>query len=201
MAGCYNSPCLIKQHIDYFIMVKILWAIRAMLYNLLGVRVGFLSYIGKPLFIHNRGHILIGSRVRIFPSARLETHNKGIIKIANNVAIGQNFHITASSGELCIGEDTTISGNVFVTNIDHDYKEINKHIMDQRMIIRNTKIGRNCFIGYGAAIQAGTILGDQCIVGTNSVVRGIFPDKCVIVGAPARIVRKYNVDSEVWEKV
>lgn len=182
-------------------MIKILWAIRAVLYNLFGIKVGFLSYIGKPLFIHNRGSIRIGSRVRIFPSARLETHNKGTIKISNNVAIGQNFHITASNSELCIGEDTTISGNVFVTNIDHDYQEISKHIMDQKMVPRTTKIGKNCFIGYGAAIQAGTILGDQCVVGTNSVVRGTFPDRCVIVGSPARMVKKYNMDTKAWEKV
>lgn len=182
-------------------MIKILWAIRAAFYNLIGIKMGFLSYIGKPLFVHNRGSIRIGSRVRIFPHARLETHNKGTIHISKNVAIGQNFHITASNNELYIGEDTTISGNVFITNIDHDYQEIDKHIMDQKMITRTTQIGKNCFIGYGAAIQAGTILGDQCIVGTNSVVRGTFPDRCVIVGSPARIVKKYNMDTKAWERV
>lgn len=51
-----------------------------------------------------------------------------------------------------------------------------------------------------AVIQAGTILGKQCIVGSNAVVRGHFPDYCVIVGVPARIVKRYDDKSGVWKK-
>lgn len=49
-------------------------------------------------------------------------------------------------------------------------------------------------------IQAGTVLGKQCIVGANSVVRGDFPDYCVIVGAPARVVKRYDPQREGWYK-
>ena len=49
--------------------------------------------------------------------------------------------------------------------------------------------------------MAGTKLGKQCVVGANSVVRGEFPDYCVIVGAPARVVKKYNPDTKIWEAV
>ncbi|WP_332020169.1 acyltransferase, partial [Kaistella sp.] len=90
--------------------------------------------------------------------------------------------------------------NVFITNIDHDYTEIGAHVVKQKILVKETKIGDNCFIGMGAAIMAGTILGKQCIVGANSVVRGVFPDYCVIVGSPAKIVKKYNPQTQVWEK-
>ena len=83
---------------------------------------------------------------------------------------------------------------------DHDYRIIGKHILKQEYIIKTTHIGENCFIGYGAAIQAGTILGRQCVVGANSVVRGHFPDYCVLVGALARIAKKYNPEVEKWER-
>lgn len=73
--------------------------------------------------------------------------------------------------------------------------------MNQGYILRETSIGEGCFIGYGAAIQAGSVLGRHCIVGTNSVVRGVFPDYSVIVGAPAKIVKKYNIDRKIWERV
>ena len=53
---------------------------------------------------------------------------------------------------------------------------------------------------FGVAIQAGTILGKHCIVGTNSVVRGIYPDFCVLVGSPASIVKRYNIKTKKWEK-
>ena len=101
---------------------------------------------------------------------------------------------------LVIGSRTTISGNVFITNIDHDYQHINEHIMNQDMIFKKTIIGENCFIGFGAAIQAGTILGKQCIVGTNAVIRGVYPDYSVIVGVPGRVVKQYNKKTKTWER-
>ena len=48
--------------------------------------------------------------------------------------------------------------------------------------------------------MAGTTLGKQCIVGANSVVKGNYPDYCVIVGAPAKIVKKYNMERCIWQK-
>lgn len=163
-------------------------------------RIGYSSYIASPLFILNGNKIRIARRVRIFPGARMETHAKGSIRICENVSIGQHFHITSAEQELIVGANTTILGNVFVTNIDHDYQQIGRHILDQKYIVSKTRIGENSFIGYGAAIQAGTILGKQCVVGAHSVVRGIFPDYCVIVGAPARIVKRYDPEREGWYK-
>ena len=90
---------------------------------------------------------------------------------------------------------------MFITNIDHEYRELEKSVMDQGHIYNDTFIGKECFIGYGAAIQSGTKLGQHCIVGTNSVVIGEFPDNCVIVGTPARIIKKYNTLTKQWERV
>lgn len=180
---------------------KIFWIIRAFFYKIFFKKFGLISYIGKPVFLKGVKNISIGKKVRIFPGVRMETHNNGDIIIEKDVAIGQNFHATSSNQKLIIGTKTTISGNVFITNIDHEYQEIDKHIMEQPFIIKETKIGNNCFIGYGVAIQAGTILGKHCIVGANSVVRGIFPDYCVIVGSPARIIKKYNFKTKKWEKM
>ena len=182
---------------------KVLWIIRGCVYKLFFGRFGFPSYIGNPLFIKNFKRIFIGKKVRIFAGARIEVANKkSSIVFEDNISIGQNLHIISGGGQaLIIGKDTTMSANVFITNIDHEYKEIDKHILDQVLLARETKIGENCFIGYGAVIQAGTILGKQCIVGANAVVRGTFPDYCVIVGVPARIVKRYNPKIKEWEKI
>ncbi|WP_419870118.1 DapH/DapD/GlmU-related protein [Chryseobacterium sp. CT-SW4] len=179
---------------------KFFWILRALLYKPFFGKFGMISYIGKPLFIKGSKNIFIGKNVRIYPHLRIETHEKGKIIIEDNVAIGQNVHITSASN-LYIGENSTILANTFITNIDHEYEEIGKHILNQPIIIKETKIGENCFIGIGVAIQAGTILGKQCIVGSNSVVRGIFPDYCVIVGSPAKIVKTYNFEKQKWEKI
>jgi acetyltransferase-like isoleucine patch superfamily enzyme len=178
---------------------KFIWAIRAILYKPFFGKIGFPGYIGSPIFLKGIRNIFIGRRVRIFPNIRLETHGEGKIHIEDNVAIAQNVHITSAS-YLLIGASTTILANVFITNIDHDYQEIGVHIMEQKYLVKETSIGENCYIGMGSCIQAGTVLGKQCIVGANSVVRGVFPDYCVIVGAPAKIVKRFNTESGVWEK-
>lgn len=181
--------------------IKLLWASRAFMYKVTFGRMGNMTYIGKPAFILGSKNIFVGNRVRIFPGVRMEAHGlNGYITIEDNVSIGQNFHVTSKNFNLIIGKNTTITGNVFITNIDHAYQEIDKHIMEQPFIVSETTIGENCFIGYGVGIQAGTKLGKQCIVGANSVVRGSFPDYCVIAGAPARIIKKYNPAKKVWER-
>lgn len=183
-------------------IVKLGWASRAIVYKFIFNKFGNMSYLGKPIFVKGAKGVHIGSRVRIYPGLRIETYgNKGEVIIENNVSIGQNFHITSSDSSLIIGKNSTILGNVFISNIDHDYKEIDIPIFKQKFINSKTMIGENSFIGYGAAIQAGTILGKQCIVGTNAVVKGIFPDYCVIVGAPAKIIKRYNENTKKWEKV
>ena len=73
-------------------------------------------------------------------------------------------------------------------------------MLKQKLILKKTEIGENCFLGYGAVIQPGTVLGKQCIVGSNAVVSGTFEDYSVIVGAPARVVKRYNFETEKWEK-
>lgn len=178
---------------------KIFWGIRGVFYKISFRHIGKLCYIGPPVSIIGKRNIVIKDRVRIYPGIRMEALNNGTITIGNNVSIAQNFQCT-SIGDLRIEDNVTIAGNVFVTNIDHDYQEWGRHILEQNKIFKETHIGENCFIGYGAAIQAGTILGKQCVVGANSVVRGTFPDGSVIVGAPAKIVKKFNANSNQWEK-
>ena len=117
----------------------------------------------------------------------------------DDVAIGQNFHCTAA-GRLIIGEGCLIAPDVLITDIDHASDEMHIKPSDRSYKFSRTQIGKNCFIGTGAVIQAGSNLGDSCIVGANSVVRGSFPPFSMIVGAPARTVRTFDLDKGVWVK-
>lgn len=179
---------------------KMWWFIRLILRRPLFKKVGSYSYMGPAVSLFGTKGISIGNRVRIYPGSRMETHDSGEIIIGDDCSIAQNFHITSGKNKLVIGDRTTVSGNVFITNIDHEYQNIDEHIMNQPMIYKNTIIGENCFIGFGAAIQAGTVLGKQCIVGTNAVVRGTFPDYSVIVGVPAKVVKHYDEEVGEWVK-
>ena len=177
---------------------KAIWGIRCLLYSFF-CDISFPGYIGKPVYISRIKGLHIGRKVRIYPGLRAEmVLPESSIIIGDNTSIGQNCHFVSYNSKLTIGSNVTVSGNVFISNCDHEYKNIGVHILNQSIIGRKTSIDDNCFIGYGSVILAGTKLGKQCIVGSNSVVRGSFPDYCVIAGNPARIVKKYDENNMEW---
>lgn len=162
-------------------------------------KIGSKTIILSPMFMGNVHRVTLMNRVFIRNNIRLEVVGEGEVYIGNDVSIEQNAHIISGT-RLYIGDKTTISANTLITNIDHEYRQINIDILKQPLILKETIINENCFIGYGVAIQAGTILGKQCIVGAHSVVRGVFPDYCVIVGVPAKMIKRYDFEKEIWRK-
>lgn len=179
---------------------KTWWAFRALVLSPTFGRLKMPSYLGPTTFVLGSRKIFIDRRVRIFPGLRAETHANGRLFIHEDVTIGQNFLVTCM-GDLHIGSGTTISGGVLVTDIDHEYRDVNLPVHKQPMIYSRSELGRNCFVGMGARLQAGTVLGDGCIVGSNAVVRGTFPPHSVLAGVPARIVKRYNPETEKWDRV
>lgn len=157
------------------------------------------SIIKNPMLLVNVDKISIGKNVFIRDFIRLEAVNDGSLIIEDGVSMEQRCHIT-TAGELIIGSHTTILFDIMITDIDHEYEDLNLPVAQQPLRVSKTYIGENCFIGSGAKIQAGTILGKHCVVGTNAVVRGTFPDYSVIVGIPARIVKRYDLEKKEWRR-
>jgi len=77
-----------------------------------------------------------------------------------------------------IGEYTMITPDVHV--FTHDFLR-GRHI--------DTRIGSNCFIGAGSIILPGVTIGDRCIVAAGSVVNEDIPDRSMVAGNPAKIVK------------
>lgn len=89
---------------------------------------------------------------------------------------------------LSIGDYCKITKNV--TILAHDYS-----ISIARRVYGDfvggslpVTIGDNVFIGIGATILMGTHIGNNCVIGAGSVVKGNFPDGVVIAGNPGKIV-------------
>ena len=87
----------------------------------------------------------------------------------------------------------------FVTNM-HQYENINIPIKNQPSTSDKIIIEDGTWIGMNATILAGTHIGRNCVVAAHSVVKGIYPDFCVIGGVPSRIIKRYNDKTGKWEK-
>ena len=177
---------------------KVLWAIRFIFYKPLFKKCGNIGYLGKPTFITGFRNIIIGNKVRIFPGARLECYDNGKIIIEDDVSIGQNVHITCGKEDLIIKSGTVITGNVFITNINHLYDDINISILKQGYTANKTIIGNDCFIGFASGILPGTKIGNHCVVGAHSIVNRQVDDCSVVAGCPAKVIRKYDFNKKEW---
>lgn len=180
---------------------KIKWGLRVLLNKPFFGKIGHMCYMGKPCYLSRKKDLILGDKVRIYPGIRTETQNGGKIIIGNNVSIGQNFHAVSVENKLKVGNNVTISGNVFISNCDHSFDDENVIVLEQPLNIKDTFIDDNCFIGYGTVILAGTHLGKHCIVGANSVVRGIFPDNTLLAGIPAKVLKQFDSKNNKWVKV
>ncbi|SQA78050.1 putative lipopolysaccharide biosynthesis O-acetyl transferase WbbJ [Capnocytophaga ochracea] len=87
-----------------------------------------------------------------------------------------------------------------ITDIYHPYEDIFIPIEQQDIEVSEIFIGENSKIYNNVVILPGTKLGKHTTVGANSVVSGIFLDYCVIVGAPAKIVKRYCFEEQKWKK-
>lgn len=61
-------------------------------------------------------------------------------------------------------------------------------------------IGNNVWIGENVCILPGVNVGSGCIIGANSVVNRDIPDNCIVAGVPTKVIKKYNFNSDKWEK-
>lgn len=167
-------------------------------------RFGFKTIILSPLSILGKKYISIGRGCFIHKHARIEAisfyanvaYAPNII-IGNNVFIQQNFHCTCAH-LVQIGCGTSITANVGIFDIIHPYSNVEVNPREQSILTKDVIVGENCIIGMNSVILPGTIMGRHCVVGANSVVSGVFDDYSVIVGAPARLVKKYNIETGEW---
>jgi acetyltransferase-like isoleucine patch superfamily enzyme len=88
-----------------------------------------------------------------------------------------------------IGEGTIWAFNVCIQTGNHIPGSLNGYD------VKSVSIGRNCWLANGVAVLAGVTLGDNVVVGANSVVTKSFPSNVIIAGAPAKIIREFQVNN------
>lgn len=93
-------------------------------------------------------------------------------------------YISAYHGKIYIGDYTQIGPNVGLIAANHDVYDNSNHLPGE------VRIGQYCWIGMGAVILPGVVLGDFTIVGAGSIVtKSFYEGYCVIGGNPAKKIK------------
>jgi acetyltransferase-like isoleucine patch superfamily enzyme len=120
------------------------------------------------------------------------------IEIGNRVTSTADLQIAAHR-EVIIEDDVLFASNVHIEDASHGYLTATIPYKYQPISnIAPVLIKRGCWIGQNVVILPGVTIGECSIIGANSVVTSSIPERCIAVGAPARVIKQWDDSMHRW---
>ena len=117
----------------------------------------------------------------------------GRVTLGTDANIWFGAVVRGDGNTIRIGERTNVQDTA-VIHIDDDAPvDIADHVtIGHAAVVHGCTIGQYSLIGIGATILSHAVIGRYCIVGAGALIteRKEFPDRSLIIGAPARVVRE-----------
>ena len=157
-------------------------------------------FFGKRLQLQT-GHearLSFGRFVWIGDGTKIRCH-EGQVEIGDKTVLGQECTISAYQ-RVRIGAECVIADRTMFIDFDHGVVEVERPIRSQGIYMEDVIVGSNVWIGYGACILRGVKVGDNSVIGTNSVVTRDVPANAVVGGVPARVLRMRGAPKDLkWD--
>jgi acetyltransferase-like isoleucine patch superfamily enzyme len=152
-------------------------------------RTNGLVFFGRDLELQvgRKGRIEFGRFVWVGDGTKIRCH-EGIVEIGDKTVFGQECTISAYQ-RVRIGEQCVIADRAMFIDFDHGVTEVDRPIRVQGIYKRDTVVGSNVWVGYGACVLRGVRVGDNAVIGTNAVVTRDVPANAVVGGVPAKVLR------------
>ena len=146
-------------------------------------------FFGKDLELEiaKDATIRFGRFVWVGDRTKIRCH-EGEVVIGPKTVIGQECTISAYR-HVGIGAQCVIADRSMFIDFDHGVTEVERPIRAQGIYKRAVRVGSNVWVGYGACVLRGVDVGDNSVIGTNSVVTRDVPANGVAGGVPARLLR------------
>jgi carbonic anhydrase/acetyltransferase-like protein (isoleucine patch superfamily) len=144
----------------------------------------FTPVVHESAFVHPQaavtGNVIIGRDVYVGPGAALRG-DWGGVELRDGSNVQEHCTIHAFPGVTSVLEEGAHVGH--------------------GAVVHGARIGRNALIGVNAVVMDHAVIGAGCIVGALTYVppEMIIPDRKVVVGAPARIIRDVTDEMLAWK--
>lgn len=146
---------------------------------------GYVPVVHESAFVHPNatvtGNVIIGKDVYIGPGAAIRG-DWGQIIINDGCNVQENCTIHMFPGVTVVLEE-------------------NAHI-GHGAIIHGARIGRDTLVGMNAVLMDRVVIGAECVIGSLAFVAAdtIIPDRSVVVGSPAKVVKQVSDQMLDWKK-
>ena len=117
------------------------------------------------------------------------------VHVGKNVVINFNCNFV-DDGEIFIGDDTMIGPNCSIVTATHPISPRLRQA--QYQYNKPVKIGKNVWLGANVTVLPGVTIGDNSIVGAGSVVTKDIEPNCIVVGNPAKVIRKITEQDDIF---
>ncbi|MBZ9570090.1 gamma carbonic anhydrase family protein [Methanobrevibacter sp. TMH8] len=137
----------------------------------------------------------IDDSVKLFKGS----HIIGDVTIGEESSVWYNAVIRGDRGPIVIGKNSNVQDNCIIHCSDTLTTTLGDYVsIGHGAIVHGCQIGENVIIGMNSTILNDAKIGNDSLVGAGSVVTQgkEFPDKSLILGTPAKLIRELT-DEEV----
>ena len=117
------------------------------------------------------------------------------ISLGENVVIRPNTMIFADpregdAGSVVIEDNVMLGSGVHIYASNHRFDLPNENIIDQGHSSAQTVIlQKGCWLGANVVVLPGVTIGKNAVVGAGSIVTKDVPDRVVVAGNPAKVIK------------
>jgi carbonic anhydrase/acetyltransferase-like protein (isoleucine patch superfamily) len=123
----------------------------------------------------------------------------GSVVLAENVSVWFGATIRGDNDIIALGKNSNVQEGAVLHTDPGIALTVGENVtIGHQAMLHGCTIGDGSLIGIQAVILNGAVIGKGCLVGAGSIVteRKVFPDRSLILGAPARVMRELS-DEEV----
>lgn len=121
----------------------------------------------------------------------------GSVVLSENVSVWFGATIRGDNDTITLGKNSNVQeGAVLHTDPGIELRVGENVTIGHQAMLHGCTIGDGSLIGIQAVVLNGAVIGKGCLVGAGAIVteRKTFPDRSLILGAPARVVRVLSDD-------